>query len=101
MPDTNDPVAKLLENALDIREWLARLDTKIDGMAGNLTEIKRDVAEAKSKGDSAQRTADEAMALARQAKEETDEMKKNTKWLWTTLISAAAVVAAIFIAILQ
>lgn len=67
----------------DLREWLVRIDTKVD----YLNEVKR--------------TSDEAKQMSIDNKEEIREMKSNTKWLWGTLISAAAIVAAIFIAILQ
>ena len=62
----------------DLREWLVRIDTKVD----YLNEVKR--------------TADEAKQMSIDNKEEIHEMKSNTKWLWGTLISAAAIVAAIF-----
>jgi len=74
----------------DLREWLVRIDTKVD----YLNEVKRTADEAKA-------LAEEAKQMSIDNKEEIREMKSNTKWLWGTLISAAAIVAAIFIAILQ
>jgi cell division protein FtsL len=94
VPETND-------QNVEIFVWLSRLDTKLDGTNGAIADLRRDIIEAKTKAGDADTTANKALILSEENRRDIDEMKKNTKWLWTTLISAAAVVAAIFIAILQ
>jgi len=86
---------------VEIFVWLSRLDTKMDATNGAISDLRRDIIEAQTKAGDADTTANKALILSEENRRDIDEMKKNTKWLWTTLISAAAVVAAIFIAILQ
>lgn len=57
---------ELTEKVAEIREWLVRIDTKVD----YLNEVKRTADEAKS-------TADEALALSRENKNDITEMKSN------------------------
>jgi hypothetical protein len=87
MPEKDELITELLKQALDIREWLARLDTKID----QLNEIKRDVADAG-------KTADEALALSRANKESIAEIKANDRYKWGAIISILGFVVSIGIA---
>lgn len=86
----NDEVRELLKSIMDVREWLARLDAKLDT-----------VGEVKETANQAEKTADKALALAKENAREIEEMKANNKWIWGTLISVAALMATVLIAILN
>jgi hypothetical protein len=87
MPEKDELITELLKQALDIREWLARLDTKID----QLNEIKRDVADAG-------RTADEALSLSRANKEAIAEIKANDRYKWGAILTILGFVVSVGIA---
>lgn len=79
---------ELNEKIADIREWLVRIDTKVDF----LNEVKRTAEEAESK-------ADEALAISKENREDIREMKANTKWVWGTILTAIAIIVSIGIAV--
>jgi hypothetical protein len=87
MPEKDELITELLKQALDIREWLARLDTKID----QLNEIKRDVADAN-------RTAEQALSMARANKEAIAEIKANDRYKWGAILTILGFVVSIGIA---
>jgi archaellum component FlaC len=79
--EINDKIA-------EIREWLVRIDTKMDYMS----EVKRVADDAKT-------TADEAKQLSVENREDIRDMKANTKWLWGFVVSVTAIVVTIGIAV--
>jgi hypothetical protein len=87
MPEKDELITELLKQALDIREWLARLDTKID----QLNEIKRDVADAN-------RTAEQALSMARANKEAIAEIKANDRYKWGAILTILGFVVSVGIA---
>mgnify|MGYP001148411512 CR=1 FL=1 len=81
--DMNDKIS-------DIREWLVRIDTKVD----YLNEVK-------SKAESADKKANEAWNLAEQNREDIRDMKANSKWLWGTLLTIFGIMVTIGIAVFK
>ncbi|ASS63702.1 hemolysin XhlA family protein [Bacillus velezensis] len=73
-PNTNEFNDKIA----DIREWLVRIDTKVDYF--------NDV---KNKAERADEKADEALALAKENRSDITDMKANTKWLWGVILTVA------------
>ncbi|MEC1866251.1 hemolysin XhlA family protein [Bacillus paralicheniformis] len=67
--EMNDKIA-------DIREWLVRIDTKVD----YFNEVKHTA-------DRAHEKADEALALAKESRTDISDMKANTKWLWGVILT--------------
>jgi hypothetical protein len=72
----------------ELREWLVRIDTKMDYMS----EVKRVADEAKS-------TADEAKQLSIDNREDIRDMKANTKWVWGVVIAIAGLLIPVGIAV--
>lgn len=79
---------ELNEKIADIREWLVRIDTKVD----YLNEVKRTAEEADSK-------ADKALQLSEENRQDIRDMQANTKWVWGTIVSVLAIVVTIVVAI--
>jgi len=67
--EMNDKIA-------DIREWLVRIDTKVD----YFNEVKHTA-------DRAHEKADEALVLAKESRADISDMKANTKWLWGVILT--------------
>ena len=72
----------------ELREWLVRIDTKMDYMS----EVKRVAEEAKT-------TADEARQLSMENREDIRDMKANTKWVWGTIIAVLGLLATVGVAV--
>ena len=67
---------ELNDKIADIREWLVRIDTKVD----YFNEVKHTA-------DRAHEKADEALALAKESRADISDMKANTKWLWGVFLT--------------
>jgi hypothetical protein len=72
----------------ELREWLVRIDTRLDYMS----EVKRTAEDAEAK-------ANQALAIAEDNRETIREMKANTKWVWGILIAVAGVVLPVAVAV--
>lgn len=81
---------ELNEKIADIREWLVRIDTKVD----YLNEVKHTAEQADAK-------ADQALSLAKENRDDIRDMKANTKWVWGTLLTVAGLLVTIFIALIK
>jgi hypothetical protein len=79
---------ELNEKIAEIREWLVRIDTKVD----MFHDVKRVAEDADNK-------ADKALSLAQENRELIKGMKENTKWLWGCGIAVVAAVIPIGIAV--
>lgn len=86
---------------MEIREWLVRIDTKVD----YLTEVKAKAERAETKADKAlQKTDEQAVNLSElkdDVRKEIDGMKTTTKWaigltIGSILTAASIVVAIVF-----
>ncbi|XOT28957.1 hemolysin XhlA family protein [Bacillus subtilis subsp. subtilis] len=69
---------ELNDKIADIREWLVRIDTKVDFFN-----------EVKTKAERADEKADEALSLAKENRADIADMKANTKWIWGVMIGVA------------
>ncbi|MDE1454736.1 hemolysin XhlA family protein [Bacillus paralicheniformis] len=67
---------ELNDKIADIREWLVRIDTKVD----YFNEVKHTA-------DRAYEKADEALILAKESQADISDMKANTKWLWGVILT--------------
>jgi hypothetical protein len=81
-----EEIVRFLEQALDIREWLARLDTKLDGVNGNVIDLKNEVAETKRDAIEAKSIANKALTLAEDNSKDIDEIKTNDRWKWGMIL---------------
>jgi len=81
-----DDVKELIKQAMDIREWLARLDTKLD----RLEDVKATAEEANNR-------AREALALAQENARDVSEMKTNDRWKWGAIVTLAASILGAFL----
>ncbi|MEK4970725.1 hemolysin XhlA family protein [Cytobacillus sp. FSL R7-0696] len=81
---------ELNEKIADIREWLVRIDTKVD----YLNEVKHTAEQADAK-------ADQALSLAKENRDDIRDMKANTKWVWGTLLTVAGLLVTVFIALIK
>lgn len=81
---------ELSEKIADIREWLVRIDTKVDF----LNEVKHKAEQADAK-------ADEALAIAKDNREDIRDMKADKKWLWGTMLTVAGLVITVAIAVFK
>jgi hypothetical protein len=79
---------ELNEKIAEIREWLVRIDTKVD----MFHDVKRVAEDADNK-------ADKALSLAQENRELIRSMKENTKWLWGCGIAVVAAVIPIAITV--
>lgn len=83
-----EPTRRELDDKIaEIREWLVRIDTKVDF----LNEVKRTAEEAESK-------ADEALTLSKANKEAIVEIKANDKWKWSAILTILGIMVSIGIA---
>ncbi|MBZ5213417.1 hemolysin XhlA family protein [Bacillus paralicheniformis] len=72
---------ELNDKIADIREWLVRIDTKVD----YFNEVKHTA-------DRAYEKADEALILAKESQADISDMKANTKWLWGVILTVVGLV---------
>ncbi|QHZ45918.1 hemolysin XhlA family protein [Bacillus sp. NSP9.1] len=80
---------ELNDKIADIREWLVRIDTKVD----YFNEVKHTA-------DRAYEKADEALILAKESQADISDMKANTKWLWGVMLTVVGLTisgAALFL----
>lgn len=70
MPE-RDGLHELIRSVIDVREWLARLDAKLDNMA-----------DIKETADNAQETARQAKAIAEENARDIAEMKSDRNRMW-------------------
>jgi methyl-accepting chemotaxis protein len=88
----SEPISR---DIAELREWLVRIDTKMDYMS----EVKRTADEAKTTADEAKKTADEAKQLSSDNRESIRDMKANTKWVWGTMIAVLGLLATVGVAV--
>lgn len=79
---------ELSEKIADIREWLVRIDTKVDF----LNEVKHTAEQAEAK-------ADQALAMSQENREDIRDMKANTKWVWGTMLTVIGLLISVGIAV--
>jgi hypothetical protein len=79
---------ELNEKIADIREWLVRIDTKVDF----LNEVKHTAEQAEKKADS-------ALALSQENRDDIRDMKANTKWVWGVVIAIIGLLVPVGIAV--
>jgi Haemolysin XhlA len=81
----SEPISR---DIAELREWLVRIDTKVD----YLNEVKHTAEEAKT-------TADEAKQMALDNREDIRDMKANTKWVWGVMLTTIGIIVSIAIAV--
>ncbi|EDW22705.1 holin [Bacillus pumilus] len=81
---------ELNEKISDIREWLVRIDTKVD--------FFNDV---KTKADQADEKADEALALAKENRADILDMRANTKWVWGVMLTVVGLLLSLGLALFK
>jgi hypothetical protein len=81
----SEPISR---DIAELREWLVRIDTKMDYMS----EVKRVADEADAK-------ADKALAMSEDNREDIRDMKANTKWVWGTMIAVLGLLATVGVAV--
>ena len=81
----SEPISR---DIAELREWLVRIDTKMDYMS----EVKRTADEAKT-------VADEAKQLSLENREDIRDMRANTKWVWGTIIAVLGLLATMGVAV--
>lgn len=81
----SEPISR---DIAELREWLVRIDTKMDYMS----EVKRTADEAKT-------VADEAKQLSLENREDIRDMRANTKWVWGTIIAVLGLLATVGVAV--
>ena len=79
---------ELNEKIAEIREWLVRIDTKVD----MFHDVKRIAEEASTK-------ADKALQLSAESRDDIRDMKANTKWLWGVALAIAGLLVPVGIAV--
>lgn len=82
------------EKIADIREWLVRIDTKVDFF----NEVKYTAERAESKADTANSTANRAESKADENAKDIAEIKANDKYKWSAILTILAMVVSIGIA---
>lgn len=86
---------ELNEKIADIREWLVRIDTKVDF----LNEVKHKAELADAKADEAKSIAEEAKQMSLDNREDIRDMKANTKWVWGTILTVSGLLISVGIAV--
>lgn len=76
------------EKIAEIREWLVRLDTKLDYMH----DVKRTAESAEDK-------ATEALSIAQKNRDDIRDMKANSKYVWGTILTVAGLLLTLGIAV--
>lgn len=79
---------ELSEKIADIREWLVRIDTKVD----YLNEVKRTAEQAEEK-------ASQALTMAQENREDIRDMKADKKWVWGTMLTVIGLLISVGIAV--
>ncbi|MED4828126.1 hemolysin XhlA family protein [Bacillus atrophaeus] len=83
-PNTHEFNDKLAE----VREWLVRIDTKVDFFN-----------EVKTKAERADEKSDEALAMAKENRADIADMKANTKWVWGVMLTVVGMLLTVGIAL--
>lgn len=83
----SEPISR---DIAELREWLVRIDTKVD----YLNEVKHTAEQADAK-------ADKALAMSEDNREDIRDMKANTKWLWGTVLTVVGLLVTISIAVFK
>jgi archaellum component FlaC len=83
----SEPISR---DIAELREWLVRIDTKMDYMS----EVKRVADEAKT-------TAEEAKQLSEANREDIRDMKANTKWVWGAILTVIGFLVTVGIAVFK
>lgn len=97
MSDQHEFQSKMLEHTMEMRQSIAILNTKMDSVTTQLSEIKQDVSQVKNETSMARDIANEALAMAKENREDIRDMKANAKWLWGIVLSSiVAVSIAVF-----
>lgn len=86
---------ELTEKVAEIREWLVRIDTKVD----HLNEVKRTADEAKSTAEEADRKAIHAMALASENARDITQLTTTIKWAIGIAVSLFVGIGGIVVSI--
>ncbi|MCY8898128.1 hemolysin XhlA family protein [Bacillus spizizenii] len=76
MPEPN--IHEFNDKLAEVREWLVRIDTKVDYFNDVKTTAER-----------ADEKADEALSLAKENRADIADMKANTKWIWGVMTGVA------------
>ncbi|XSD74711.1 hemolysin XhlA family protein [Bacillus subtilis] len=79
---------ELNDKIADIREWLVRIDTKVDFFN-----------EVKTTAERADEKADEALSLAKENRADIADMKANTKWVWGVMLTVVGMLLTVGIAL--
>ncbi|MED4579006.1 hemolysin XhlA family protein [Bacillus atrophaeus] len=72
----------------EVREWLVRIDTKVDFFN-----------EVKTKAERADEKSDEALAMAKENRADIADMKANTKWVWGVMLTVVGMLLTVGIAL--
>jgi hypothetical protein len=83
----SEPISR---DIAELREWLVRIDTKVD----YLNDVKHTAEEADAK-------ADRALALANENREDIRDMKANTKWVWGAILTVIGFLVTVGIAVFK
>lgn len=83
----SEPISR---DIAELREWLVRIDTKVD----YLNDVKHTAEEADAK-------ADKALAMAEDNRNDIRDMKANTKWVWGFMLGVATLVVTIAVAVFK
>jgi len=83
----SEPISR---DIAELREWLVRIDTKMDYMS----EVKRVADEADAK-------ADKALAMSEANREDIRDMKANTKWVWGAILTVIGFLVTVGIAVFK
>lgn len=85
----------------DLREWLVRIDTKMDYM----NEVKLKADEAKSTADEAKQMAldnrEEIRRVEKNSDDDIRDMKANTKWVWGVMLTVVGLIITVAIAVFK
>lgn len=88
MTEPNEQVRELSDKIADIREWLVRIDTKMD----YLNEVRTTAEQAEQKADKALQKTDEI-------EKSVEQMRTTTKWAIGLTISSLLAAAGIVVSI--
>ncbi|MFL6562437.1 MAG: hemolysin XhlA family protein [Bacillus sp. (in: firmicutes)] len=83
----SEPISR---DIAELREWLVRIDTKMDYMS----EVKRVADEADAK-------ADKALAMSEANREDIRDMKANTKWVWGVMLTVVGLLLTVGVAVFK
>lgn len=89
-----EPSQDMNAKIADIREWLVRIDTKVD----YFNDVKHTAERAETKADEAENVASEALSLAKTNDKAIAEIKANDKWKWSAILTLIGFAVSIGIA---